>query len=123
MIAPKGPAFKFLDYYSAKSWTAGVAFPSDKYKTDVAMQVLDKSLVGKKVFYLYDDKTGGGYKYTVFNVASGKKPKRADAAGDVLQNPAFKYTLQIGKKGESFKIKMPPHQFGVDKKCYLVVKK
>ena len=105
------------DGSAAQSVTAGIAFfPSDKYKTDVAMPVLDKSLVGKKAFHLYDDKTGGGYKCTVFNMASGKKPKRADAAGDVLQNPAFKCTLQIGKKGESSKTKLPPHQFGVDKK-------
>jgi len=85
--------------------------------------VLDKSLVGKKVLYLYDDKMGGGYKYKAFSVTKGKQPKRADAAGAVLDNPAFKYTLQIGKKGECFTTKLPPHQFGVDKKWYLAVKK
>ena len=111
------------DSSAAQSVTAGVVFPSDKYKMDVALPVLDKPPVGKKVLYLYDDKMGGGYKYKAFSVTKGKQPKRADAAGAVLDNPAFKYTLQIGKKGECFTTKLPPHQFGVDKKWYLAVKK
>ena len=67
--------------------------------------------------------TGGGYQYRKFNVAKAKQPKRADAAGGVLENPAFKYTLVKGKKGESIKTKLPPHQFGTDKKLHLAVKK
>ena len=104
--------------------TAGVAFPSDNYKTDVAMPVLDKSLVGKKVLLLV--RRQDRRRPQVHGVQRGqsdKQPKRADAAGAVLHNPAFKCTLQIGKKGESSTTKLPPHQFGVDKKWCLAVKK
>ena len=112
IIAGKNNATVADDGSSAQSVTAGVPFPTDKYKADVTIPKLDKTLVGKEVFYLYDDQTGGGYQYHKFNVAEAKQPKRADAAGGVLENPAFKYTLVKGKKWESTKTKLPPHQFG-----------
>ena len=39
-----------------------VAFPEDKYKTDVPMPTLDRALKGKKILYLFDDQDGNGLK-------------------------------------------------------------
>ena len=86
------------------------------------MPTLDKSLKGSKVFYLFNDQTGGGFKYQKFTVTGAKKPKRADAAGQELKNPMFKYTLAIGSKGESITTKLPAAQYGTNKKWYMAVK-
>ena len=102
---------------------AEVAFPEDKYKTDVPMPTLDKTLKGKKILYLFDDQDGNGLKYKPFTVKSAKKPVRADATGVALAAPMFVYKLQRGKSGESFKSKLLPEQYGITKKWYLAVKK
>ena len=62
------------DGSSSQSASARVEFPSG-HKTDVPMPTLDKSLKGSKVFYLFNDQTGGGFKYQKFTVAGAKKPK------------------------------------------------
>ena len=100
-----------------------VAFPEDKYKTDVPMPTLDKTLKGKKILHLFDDQDGNGLKYEPFNVKSAKKPVRADATGVALAAPMFVCKLQRGTSGESFKSKLLPEQYGITKKWYLAVKK
>ena len=97
-------------------------FPSGVYETAVAMPALDASLVNKKVLYLYGD-AKGSLAWQTFNVTAAKRPKRAGAYGDELTAPKYKFTLTIGKKGESITTKLPAKQYGTDKKWLLAVKK
>jgi len=86
------------------------------------MPALDASLVNKKVLYLYGD-AKGSFAWQTFNVTAAKRPKRAGADGDELTAPKYKFTLTIGKKGESITTKLPAKQYGTDKKWLLAVKK
>jgi hypothetical protein len=81
---------------------SSATFPRE-YRADVPMPPLDKSLKGKDVFYLIDGNTGSGYKFHRYTVAKAKKPSRVGADGNDLAGVKFRFTLQKGKKGESFK--------------------
>lgn len=101
---------------------SSATFPRE-YRADVPMPPLDKSLKGKDVFYLIDDNTGSGYKFHRYTVAKAKKPSRVGADGNDLAGVKFRFALQKGKKGESFKTCLPAEQYGTKKKWYMAVKK
>ena len=89
-----------------------VAFPSSTYKSDVPMPSRDNTLVKKKVLYLYNDGKGGGLKWTPFTVKSATRPSRAGAESSELAAPQWRFTLQIGKKGDSIETKLPKKHYG-----------
>ena len=111
------------DGTEAPTATSDISFPSDKYQTDITVPVLDKTLKGKKVLCLFDDQDGKGLQFKPFNVKGAKRPERADATGVALEAPMFVFKLQRGESGESFKSKLLPEQYGINKKWYMAVKK
>ena len=73
--------------------------------------------------YLFGDQDGKGLQYKPFNVKGAKRPERAGATGVALEAPMFVFKLQRGESGESFKSKLLPEQYGINKKWYMAVKK
>ena len=49
-----------------------------------------------------------------------KRPSRTGADGEQLESPVFKYSLQIGKKGDSIKVKLKKEHYG---KKWIIAKK
>ena len=97
-------------------------FPSDKYKTDVPMPDRAKSLVGKKLLYVFDDGKGDGLKWRAFNVKGAKGGSRIGADGEPLHTD-YKFELVLGKKGDAISCKLPGNQYGIEKKWFAAVKK
>jgi len=74
--------------------------------------------------YLFDDhQDGKGLQYKPFNAKGAKRPERAGDTGVALEAPMFVFKLQRGESGESFKSKLLPEQYGINKKLYMAVKK
>jgi hypothetical protein len=111
------------DGTSLRTIVSLVPFPVE-YDADVLMPVArDKSLKGQQLLYVYDDNKGDGLQWHKFNVTKAKKPSRVDATGAELTAPLFKFTLQKGKKGVSFKTKLPVEQYGAGGKWIIAKKK
>ena len=111
------------DGTEALTATSDIPFPSDKYQTDITVPALDRALKGKKIMCLFDDQDGKGLQYKPFNMKGTKRSERADATGVALEAPMFGFKLQCGESGESFKSKLLPEQYGINKKWYMAVKK